>query len=74
MRYVPREDADMAVFKKTARSTHCPFKGDASYFTLTDGNANADNSVWSYETPFAAVQQIAGHLAFYPDKVTFEEG
>ncbi len=70
--YVPREDADMAFFEKTARSTHCPFKGDASYFTLKDGGASADNAVWSYETPFPAVKEIAGHLAFYPDKVTFE--
>lgn len=70
--YVPREDANMAIFEQTARKTHCPFKGDASYFTLKDGGANADNAVWSYETPFPAVKQIAGHLAFYPDKVTFE--
>ena len=70
--YIPREDADMAHFEKTTRSTHCPFKGDASYFTLKDGAANADNAVWSYETPFPAVKEIAGHLAFYPDKVTFQ--
>lgn len=70
--YVPREDADMALFERTARSTHCPFKGDASYFTLTDGTASADNAVWTYETPYPAVKQIAGHLAFYPDKVVFE--
>ena len=71
--YVPREDADMTFFAPTSRSTHCPFKGDASYFTLRDGEASADNAVWSYQAPFPAVAAIAGHLAFYPDKVTFEE-
>ena len=70
--YIPREDADMAFFERTARTTHCPFKGDANYFTLTDGSASADNAVWTYETPFPAVSAIAGHLAFYPDKVAFE--
>lgn len=73
VRYIPRDDADMAFFARTARSTHCPYKGDASYFTLTDGATTADNAVWTYETPFPAVAAIAGHLAFYPDKVTFEE-
>ena len=57
--------------RETARSTHCPFKGDASYFTLKDGSAEAANAVWSYEAPFPAVAEIAGHLAFYPDKVMF---
>lgn len=71
--YVPREDADMSVFEKTTRSTHCPFKGDASYFSLKDGTVLADNAVWSYETPFPAVAVIAGHLAFYADKVSFEQ-
>ena len=71
--YVPRADADMSLLTKTPRSSHCPFKGDAGYFTLHDGDATADNAVWTYETPFPAVAAIAGHLAFYPDKVTFEE-
>ena len=73
VRYVPRDDADMTMFTKTARTTHCPYKGDASYYTLTDGAASAANSVWSYEAPFPAVAVIAGHLAFYPEQVTFEE-
>jgi uncharacterized protein (DUF427 family) len=70
--YVPRADADMTAFEPTARSTHCPFKGDASYFTLSANGAQGDNAVWSYETPYPAVAPIAGHLAFYPDKVTIE--
>ncbi len=67
--YVPREDADMGFFKPSTRHTTCPWKGEASYFTLSDGAASDDNAVWSYETPKADVGEIAGHLAFYPDKV-----
>lgn len=63
--YVPRADADMGSFAPNSRTTHCPFKGDASYFDLPGAPA----AVWSYETPIADVAEIAGHLAFYPDKV-----
>ncbi len=64
--YVPRADADMPALTRTQASTHCPYKGDASYFSIADGPANA---VWSYEKPYPAAAKIAGHLAFYPDKV-----
>ena len=73
VQYVPREDALMAAFTPTDRRTHCPFKGDANYFTLSAGGRLAENAVWTYETPFAEVADIAGHLAFYPDKVKIEE-
>ena len=70
--YVPREDADMSVFAPTSKHTHCPHKGEASYFTLrADGASDAD-AVWSYETPLEAVAAIAGHLAFYPDVVRID--
>jgi uncharacterized protein (DUF427 family) len=71
--YVPREDADMSRFEPSARHTHCPYKGDASYFTLTAGRAAAQDAVWSYEQPFPAVAAIKDHLAFYPQHVTIEE-
>ncbi len=71
--YVPREDADMAFFAKTTRSTHCPHKGDAGYFTLQDGEARAENAVWTYETPFEGALPIKDHLAFYPNQVTIEQ-
>lgn len=63
--YVPREDADLSVFERTARETVCPYKGVANYYSL---GADA-NVVWTYEHPKAGVEAIAGHLAFYPDKV-----
>ena len=70
--YVPRGDVHMEHLAPSGRVTHCPYKGDASYFSLAAGGARARDAVWSYETPFPAVAQIAEHLAFYPDKVTIE--
>lgn len=67
--YVPREDADMALLTRAAHSTHCPYKGDASYFSITADGRAAENAVWSYEAPFPAVAAIKDHLAFYPDQV-----
>lgn len=70
--YIPRSDARMEHFEPTAHHSHCPYKGDASYFTLFARDARADNAVWSYADPYPAVREIAGHLAFYPDKVEIE--
>ena len=67
--YVPREDADMALLEASPRSTHCPYKGDASYYSIAAGGKRAENAVWSYEDPFPAMAEIKGHLAFYPDRV-----
>jgi uncharacterized protein (DUF427 family) len=73
VQYIPRADATIALLARTERSTHCPYKGDASYFSIKAGDKIIENSIWSYETPFPAMAEIAGHLAFYPDKVTIEE-
>jgi uncharacterized protein (DUF427 family) len=51
---------------RTSHRTHCPFKGDASYFSFKDG---PENAVWSYEQPYDDVEVIKDLLAFYPDKV-----
>lgn len=69
--YVPREDIVAAHYLRTERTTHCPYKGDASYFSLTVHGETDENAVWSYETPYPAVAEIAGHVAFYPDRVSF---
>lgn len=71
--YIPRPDADAARLVRTDRTTHCPYKGDASYFSIRTDAGILANAVWSYETPYPAMAAIAGHLAFYPDKVTIEE-
>ncbi len=73
VQYVPREDADAAKLKRTEHSTYCPYKGDASYFSIVSGGKTLENAIWTYEAPYDSVKQIAGHLAFYANKVTIEE-
>jgi uncharacterized protein (DUF427 family) len=72
--YIPRGDAKLDHYVKSTKQTHCPYKGDASYFDLKTGAETAEGAVWSYETPFPAMKAIAEHVAFYPDKVTIERG
>ena len=67
--YIPLADVDRAVMAKTAHRTYCPYKGHASYYTVTVGIESAENAVWAYEEPFEAVAAIAGHVAFYADRV-----
>ncbi|HRK94867.1 MAG TPA: DUF427 domain-containing protein [Rhodospirillales bacterium] len=67
--YVPREDVDAGAISRTAHRSHCPFKGDASYFALSGGGVTVENAAWSYEQPFPAAAAIRGHLAFYANKV-----
>jgi uncharacterized protein (DUF427 family) len=64
--YLPRSDVRMSHLVPTSHHTHCPFKGDASYFSISGG---AENAVWSYERPYDEVVSITEHLAFYPNKV-----
>src|SRR5215472_2578040 len=73
VQYVPRDDAKMELLKRTERVTHCPYKGDASYFSIAEDGKTIEIAIWTYETPFPAMTEISGHLAFYPDKVKIEE-
>jgi uncharacterized protein (DUF427 family) len=71
--YFPRADVAMDYMSRTDRSTHCPYKGDANYYTLVMDGHIAENAVWTYEKPYPAMALIEGRLAFYPDKVeTYE--
>jgi uncharacterized protein (DUF427 family) len=67
--YIPRKDVDMTLLARSDRSTYCPYKGDASYFSIPLGGERSIDAVWTYETPYAAVAGIKDHLAFYPDRV-----
>ena len=67
--YIPREDVDMTRLVRTTHATHCPYKGDASYWSVQSGARTVENAVWSYETPYDDVAPIAGYLAFYADRV-----
>jgi uncharacterized protein (DUF427 family) len=72
--YMPRADIDMSKLARTERASSCPWKGQASYFSILTPGGTLENAVWSYETPKAGVEAIAGHLAFYPDRVTLTRG
>ncbi|NJM82698.1 MAG: DUF427 domain-containing protein [Tabrizicola sp.] len=72
--YIPRADIDMSRLERSERSSTCPWKGKASYYAIVTPEGRLDNAVWSYEAPTPDMQAIAGHLAFYPDKVTITKG
>lgn len=67
--YIPRKDVDIARLERTEHSTYCPYKGDAAYFSIPSGGERAVNAIWTYESPYPAVEPIREHLAFYSDRV-----
>jgi uncharacterized protein (DUF427 family) len=69
VQYIPRKDVDMSLLERTQHSTYCPYKGDASYYSVTSGGAKSVNAVWTYEAAFPAVSAINDYVAFYPDRV-----
>jgi uncharacterized protein (DUF427 family) len=69
VQYIPLSDVPAAVLHRTETSTYCPYKGEASYYSLRVDGAELTDAVWTYETPYPAVAEIAGHVAFYPDRV-----
>jgi uncharacterized protein (DUF427 family) len=70
--YVPKVDARMDLMVPSATVTHCPYKGQASYYSLRAGDVTIDDVAWYYTTPLPESQKIAGMVAFYPDRVTVE--
>ena len=73
--YFPRDDVRMDLMRRTRHKTHCPFKGDASYWSLTVGEKSLQNVVWSYEKPIDEVESIKSLIAFYMDHLgaTYDE-
>jgi uncharacterized protein (DUF427 family) len=69
VQYIPRDDVDMSALVRTTHGTHCPYKGDAAYYSIEVDGRSAANAVWTYEVPFPAMAQIKEYLAFYPDRV-----
>lgn len=69
VQYIPRDDVAEEKLRPSDTQTYCPFKGDADYFhVVTEAGATVEDAVWTYEKPYPAVGEIAGHVAFYPDK------
>ena len=71
VQYIPMADVDQSLLRRTDTASYCPFKGDASYYSVQtpDGGTVAD-VIWTYEQPYAAVSEIKDHVAFYPDRAT----
>ena len=69
VQYIPRGDVDMSLLALTSHATHCPYKGDAAYYSIPLGGERAVNAVWSYETPYPAMAAIKDYVAFYPNRV-----
>ena len=69
VQYIPRADVDMSLLERTEHTTYCPYKGECAYYSIPVGSDKSANAVWTYESPYAAVAAIAGHVAFYPDRV-----
>ena len=67
--YIPEADLDRSLMRASARTSHCPFKGDASYRTLEADGRIAEDAVWSYPEPFDECAAIEGYAAFYTEKV-----
>jgi len=67
--YIPIEDVDETLLRSSPTSTYCPYKGEASYYNIAGPDGEIEDAIWTYEHPYAAVEAIAGHLAFYPNRV-----
>jgi len=72
--YLPRDAVRMDLLRPTSFTTHCPFKGDASYWTFEANGKIHDGIVWSYETPIPGAEGVAGMLSFYPERVDLVVG
>lgn len=73
VRYIPLRDVRADAIRPSSHTTYCPYKGVAGYYDLRDGDGWIANAIWTYAEPYAAVSAIAGHVAFYADKVTTGE-
>ena len=67
--YIPIADIRADAIKPTRHSTYCPFKGDASYWSISASGKRAENALWAYQSPYDEVAAIKDHAAFYPSKV-----
>jgi uncharacterized protein (DUF427 family) len=69
VQYVPLVAIDPSFLKRTDTRTYCPYKGDATYYSIVTDGAELVDAVWTYEDPYDAVAAIRGHVAFYADRV-----
>ena len=70
--YFPRDDVRFELLERTQHGSFCPFKGEASYWSVRIGGETLRDAVWSYEDPFGQVGGLKGYVAFYPDRFETE--
>ncbi|WP_404926867.1 DUF427 domain-containing protein [Mesorhizobium sp. ORM16] len=70
--YIPFADIDFSKLSGTQSSTHCPYKGDASYWSVLPAGEAGKDAMWAYEQPFDEMAEIRNHGAFYASKVSIE--
>jgi uncharacterized protein (DUF427 family) len=68
VQYIPLADVDQEVLRHSGTTSYCPYKGDASYFTIATTDGEVPDAIWTYQQPYPAVDAIEGHVAFYPDR------
>jgi uncharacterized protein (DUF427 family) len=69
VRYIPLADVDRSLLAPSELSTYCPYKGDASYYSIIGDQERGSDAVWFYDQPYPPVAEIKGHVAFYSDRV-----
>jgi uncharacterized protein (DUF427 family) len=69
VQYIPMADVDRALLERTDTTSYCPYKGEASYYSIPVGGERSVDAIWSYESAYPSVSGISGHVAFYPDRV-----
>ncbi|WP_433384314.1 DUF427 domain-containing protein [Actinoplanes sp. CA-142083] len=69
VQYIPLADVDTSLLEPTATTSYCPYKGDASYYSIPSGGAKSVDAIWEYKEPREAVAGIKEHIAFYPNRV-----
>jgi len=67
--YVPLDDVRTDLLERTDHATHCPFKGDASYWSVRVGDRVAENAVWTYEEPIPEASWLRGLVSVYPERM-----
>ena len=75
VQYIPLADVDPAVLRPSGTATYCPYKGEASYYSVqAAGRDEVEDAIWTYRDPYPAVAPIAGHVAFFPDRAEVTVG
>ena len=69
VRYIPIADVDRSQLSASELTSYCPYKGEASYYSIAADPERGLDAVWFYDDPHSAVAEIKGHVAFYPDRV-----